>query len=819
MELLAVHHLTTYQRGEALFQPLDLRLAEGMRIGLTGPNGAGKSTLLQLLAGSRAPDEGRVARPPGVRVAYLPQRLDEQPSGTVWQVAATGLRAVQEAEARLRAEERRLAAGEPREAALALASETFESLGGYRAEADLRTVLTAVGLPEAWWDRPAAGLSGGERRRLALASALSGDPEVLLLDEPTNHLDLRMRAWLAQRLASWHGAVVLVSHDRMLLDRATHTTLFLQGGVWELRRGSYGRARRARERDLLALRKRDAERAKEAARLAAMAEQLARRHNRGAARRRHVAERRLDALHRTPDAPPRTDGSPTDVRLRGGRLQGWLLEARALRREGVVEVAHVILRAGQRIALLGPNGSGKSTLLALLAGELASDDPRSELHYPPGLRLELVGQLDRGLADGVGVVDQVAAWVGDAPARQLLARAGVGADRWNEPPERLSGGERARAGLARLEARRADLILLDEPGNDLDLDAVEALESALRESPAAFVLATHDRRLVETLAEEVWAVEDGVLRRYPDTDAYLAGDGGIPVGVELPVGAPDEASARRREDAREEAQGSVQSGPRDAAAPWNAAVTSIGTDRRTHPRDVPRTDAHAAGRTGAQRAGSVAEALEDERGAIDRLLEDPLQLAPRELERLTARRADLEDRLAPAYDALLEPPAPRFRVRERGLEVVADRLGQDLLVMAVPEAEAPRAMDALLRRESGDDGTIGGAHPVWPWARVHSSAGVAHLAVHDPPDTCVLPWARAALVDAAARFTFTLLDVSALQLFCRDPLPDTCLEPAGEGWWSWTRTGFMRREGLPEGPAPHARPQRRSRGAPASRRA
>ncbi|MEJ2358809.1 MAG: ATP-binding cassette domain-containing protein, partial [Deinococcales bacterium] len=494
MELLDVHHLTTYQRGEPLFQPLDLRLVDGMRIGLIGPNGAGKSTLLRLLAGMRAPDGGRVSRPPGVRVAYLPQRFDGSLSGTVWETAGSGLRAVREAEARLRAEERRLADGEPRAEALADALETFEALGGYRAEADLRAGLAAVGLSEACWERPAATLSGGERRRLALAAALAGDPEVLLLDEPTNHLDLRMRSWLAQRLADWRGAVIVVSHDRMLLDGATNATLFLQGGSWQLRRGPYGRARRALERDLLALRKRDAERAKEAARLAAMAEQLARRHDRGSARRRHVAERHLEALGNRPSPAGRATGPGAELQLASRRLQGRLLEGRALRRQGVVEVAHVVLGAGQRVAVLGPNGSGKSTLLALLAGELASDDPRAELHYPPGLRLELVGQLDRGLAPGVPVLDQVATGVGDARARRLLAEAGVGADRWSEPPERLSGGEQARAGLARLEARQADLILLDEPGNDLDLAAVEALESALRDSPAALVLATHDRR-------------------------------------------------------------------------------------------------------------------------------------------------------------------------------------------------------------------------------------------------------------------------------------------------------------------------------------
>jgi len=176
MELLDVHHLTLLRRGEPLFRPLDLRLTAGMRLGLTGPNGAGKSTLLRLLAGELTADEGRVTRAPGVRVALLPQASDTPRGSTVRETASLGLAAVRDAEERLRAEERRLAAGEPREAALAEALDTFERLGGYRAEAELREILAALGFSEADHDRPAAGLSGGERRRLALAAALAGGP-------------------------------------------------------------------------------------------------------------------------------------------------------------------------------------------------------------------------------------------------------------------------------------------------------------------------------------------------------------------------------------------------------------------------------------------------------------------------------------------------------------------------------------------------------------------------------------------------------------------------------------------------------------------
>ncbi len=773
MDLLDAQHLTLLRRGEPLFRPLDLRLTGGMRLGVVGPNGTGKSSLLRLLAGDLTPDEGRVARAPGVRVARLPQASDPALKGTVWEVAGAGLAAVRDAEERLRSEERRLAAGEPREDALAEALETFERLGGYAAEAELREVLAALGFPERELDRPAARLSGGEQRRLALAGVLAGGPEVLLLDEPTNHLDLPTRAWLARRLSSWRGALVLVSHDRSVLEAATNGTLFLEGGGWELRRGSFARARAARDRELVALRRRDAARAREAERLRSMAAQLAQRGDRAAARRRRVAKRRHALLAGAAPATGAKHGVELDLRTRG--TSGVLLDGRSLRREGVFEVPFVRVEAGQRIALLGANGVGKTTLLAMMAGDVPSDDPRCELRYAGGLRLVRAGQLDRGLEPDGSVLDQIARGAGEGRARQLLARAGVAPHRWAARPAELSGGERARAGLARLEALEADLLLLDEPTNDLDLEAVEALQAALERSSAALVLATHDRRLAETLADEVWVLAGGALHRFDGVSAYLSG-------------------AEGRELTPEPAQDAADAAP-----------------------DVPRGPPDAgSGQPGAGVPGGAGEleALEDERRAVERLLEDPTQLAPRELERLTARRGALEERLASAYDALLEPPAPRFRVRERGLPAVADRLHDDLLVMLVPDAEAPRAMDLLLRAEAGDDvAAAAAATAPWAWARVRRDGPVAHVALHEPRIACTLPWARGALADAAARFAFTLLDVSALQLFSREPLPGTCLLEAGEGWWTWTRAAFARREGLP------ADTPRRRRRRPGARRA
>ena len=784
MELLEAHQLTRYQRGEPLFQPLDLRLRRGTRLGVVGPNGSGKSTLLGLLAGTASPDEGRVLRPPGVRYAYLPQAPAPTGAESVWQAASGGLQAVREAEARLREEERRLARGEPREDALAEALATFEIAGGYVAEADLREVLAALGFGPEGHDRPVSRLSGGERRRLALAAVLAGAPDVILLDEPTNHLDLDARAWLGERLARWPGAVVLVSHDRALLDRATNVTLFLGSGAPELRRGGYERARQAREHTLHALRRRDAEREREARRLRAMSSALARRGNRGAARRRRAADRRAASLATLEaDVGPSQPAAGVRLALDTRGLQGVLLEGHAIERAGVLSLPDVRLVTGQRVALVGPNGSGKSTLLGLLAGTLPSDDPRGELRYAAGVRLAAVTQLARGLEPGESVLRQLEAVATPARARRLLAEAGVPASLWERAPEHLSGGERARAGLALLEARDADLLLLDEPTNDLDLPAIEALERALCATAAGVVVATHDHRLAERVANEVWTLEGGRLLRYPDIAAYRSGHAFPP----RPAPGAGEAEA---------------GGARGAAPPAAAR------DAAPIPGGSTEAPAAAGPDPGARRL----EALEDEARRVERLLEDPLTLAPRELERLQSRRAALLEALALAYEARSEPPSPRFRVRERGLAVVADRHGGDLLVMAVSDTDAARAMQALLRVEDGgadaDDESVLRA---WPWARVTAQGTVGHVALTEPRDACLLPWARTALADGAARHAFTLLEVSALQLFCREPLPGTRLQDGGAGWWTWTRAGFARAEGLPDEPAPDRRPEGRRR--------
>lgn len=782
MELLHAQALTR-TGGAELLAGVDLRLAEGDRLGLVGPNGSGKSTLLRLLAGLETPDGGRLRRAPGVRVGYLPQRLPAARRGeTLWQYAQGALSEVRAAEARLRAAEGRLAEGRDGGEALTLLEAEFERLGGFGAEADLRRELAAAGFGGADDERALTSLSAGERRRLALATLLAEGADLLLLDEPTNHLDLPARARLAERLAAWRGALVVVSHDRALLDASTNRTGFLEpaspmerASRLVLEGAPYSEALLRREGALRSSRRRERERLKEADRLERMAAELATFGRKAQARRKAAERRRSTLLASVMDAPTRTDAAPRLAAAGGSRRRPRgerLVEAVHLSAPPVLDDARVTIRRGERVALLGPNGSGKSTLLALLEGSSRSTDPRAELRYLEGLKLRLIGQVDRGLVDGVDLQQQVADRVGHAAAGMLLSGAGLPPATWSRAPEELSGGERARAGLALALTEEADLWLIDEPTNDLDLQAVEAFEAQLSEkldgSGAALLLATHDRRLAERLASEVWAIEEGAVVRYRDPAAYLAGER---TGAALEEGV-----------AAGGGNGEVEPAAPSPEAPPEGATTRV-------------------------------EELEAERERLLRLRDERVDLTERERGRLQERLKAVEGELMLAYGAALPPPAPRYRLREGGITLYADVLTEEggerrLAVVAADSTGRPgpergrgdrraaaSAATALARLGEGLPPTRRQSGCAAAWLEVRLVDGVGHLRLATVDDACALPHVHAALADAGARLAFTRLGVRAVQLHHAGPLPGTALREADGGWWTLGLGDFLAAEG------------------------
>jgi ATPase subunit of ABC transporter with duplicated ATPase domains len=506
---LAARSLTKHHGDQVVLDGVSLVVSPGARIGVVGPNGSGKSTLLRLLAGLDAPDRGRVERLPVLTVGYLPQEPDVRPDETLLAYLArrTG---VAPAAARLDELAARLGAEPELAAEHADALARFLALGGDDLDARARTVAADVGLDSDRLRVPLGTFSGGQAARATLAAILLTRFDVLLLDEPTNDLDFAGLALLERFLATTHSAVVLVSHDRELLDRVSTSVLELRadGGAREYP-GGYADFERVRERerrgeyDAWEQYVGERERLEQQARRRAewVARSTSQRRKKKTRDIRGQVRRDLERLEQAekPHEPwelrleLRADARGPDV---VARLSGAVVERRGFRL-GPLDLE---LRRGDRLAIVGPNGSGKTTLLGALLGRVAL--ARGERTVGPAVVSAELEQDRRVFAGDESLLRRFAALAGlrDETARTLLAKFSLGAEDVDRPCSSLSPGERTRAALALFAARGANLLVLDEPTNHLDVEAIEQLESALASYDGTVVAVSHDRRFLERLA-------------------------------------------------------------------------------------------------------------------------------------------------------------------------------------------------------------------------------------------------------------------------------------------------------------------------------
>ncbi|MFC3603465.1 ABC-F family ATP-binding cassette domain-containing protein [Deinococcus soli (ex Cha et al. 2016)] len=534
--LIAASNVSVLFGERVVLDGVSVGVSLGERVALLGRNGAGKTTLLRVLVGERVPEEGEVWRADGLRVAVLEQH-HAHPSGRSVRslvAAAHPYRALEVSLLELEAD-----LGDPEVLARWSALHAhLEDVDAFRWPSRVARVLGMLDLTR-FLDRDASTLSGGERTRLALALALAREPDLLVLDEPTNHLDIRMREWLEGWLRAFRGGVLLTSHDREFLDAVATRSVWLEHGAATGYPGGYSRASAQRE-----LERRTQARAarlgeREAQRLSRSVEVLDRWGRRSRALKTR-AERQS-----VPEAP--LPERQIRMRLLAGTARAPLVAwgehlNKAYGDRPVLSEAAFRLRQGDRVALMGANGTGKTTLMRLLSGELHPDPPApdpltGEAGSPPALRVApgvTVASLDQtwhGLTPGEGLHAQFERRFG-RQANTLLGRAGFGAEDWPKTPEVLSGGERARAGLALVSGLRADLLLLDEPTNHLDVEALLALEGAVQAYGGAVVIVTHDRRFAREVATRLWVIEDAALREvsgwgsreYLDPAATLQGD-------------------------------------------------------------------------------------------------------------------------------------------------------------------------------------------------------------------------------------------------------------------------------------------------------
>lgn len=517
MSVLSIEDLSYSIAGRPLLEHAGLMVEAGRRVGLIGRNGAGKSTLLKLIAGALRPDGGSIKFGQRVRLGYVAQ---EAPGGDTTPLDVV-LAADTERAALLEAAENPDTPGER----LGEIHERLLAISANSAPARAAAILDGLGFSEEWQARPMGSYSGGWRMRVALAAVLFAAPDVLLLDEPTNHLDLEATLWLEGYLQKFPGAILLVSHDRRLLDNAVQSIAHLDGGKLSLTPGGFAEFIRIRT-----------ERALQQARAAEKVEaQRAHMQSfvdrfRAKATKARQAQSRLKALEKLPQIDAVVEDSatvfsfPSPEELPPPMLQ---LEGVDIGYDGKPILSGVSLRLDMedRIALLGQNGNGKSTLAKLLSGRLSA--LRGREFRVKGLRIGYFAQHqedDLILTDTP--YDHLARALPQALPPQIRAQAarfGLDSERVNTKVGAMSGGEKARLLLALATRDAPHLLILDEPTNHLDIDARDALVKALTDFEGAVVLISHDPYLVDLVADRLLLVANGKVTPYDgDLAAYAA---------------------------------------------------------------------------------------------------------------------------------------------------------------------------------------------------------------------------------------------------------------------------------------------------------
>jgi ATP-binding cassette subfamily F protein uup len=516
--LLSANEITLAYGHQLLLAGVTLSVAPGEKVGLVGRNGGGKTSLLKILAGASEPDSGEVARRRGLSIGYLPQEFELDGARTVRENIEAGA-------AELKEWIRRCNAGEGTEAELGELMERIQHADGWNLEARIRAEAHALAAPPL--DAPVAPLSGGEKRRVALCQALASQPDLLLLDEPTNHLDAESIRWLEDFLRDFPGAVIFVTHDRYFLDVIATRIIELADGRAYSHPGNYTAYLESK-----AIRQE-------------IAEQGERRRQRflrvelewvkaGVRAQRSKAKHRLDTFYATkgleappeeremdliiPPAPPlgniAVDFTEAGAKVGDGSSERWLFRRLDLS-----------LKPGQCTGVVGRNGVGKTTLLRLALGERAPDEgtvtigKRVIFNYIDQARMQL--EAGRTVMEQVADKNEVVSF-GEQKlsARAYLRRFLFEGDRVKERVDRLSGGERARLMLARVLCRGGNVIVLDEPTNDLDLPSLRMLEEALADFEGTVIVVSHDRYFLDRICDQIVAFEEGGVFVQPGNYSY-----------------------------------------------------------------------------------------------------------------------------------------------------------------------------------------------------------------------------------------------------------------------------------------------------------
>jgi ATP-binding cassette subfamily F protein 3 len=610
--MLHINDLTYRIEGRTIFDKATAGIPAGHKVGFVGRNGSGKTTLLRLIAGEIHPDDGGINVPRTTRIGWVTQEAPGGPDSLIaFVLAADRERAQLLAEAETAHDPGRIAD----------IHERLADIGAHAAPSRAARILAGLGFDEAAQQRPCSEYSGGWRMRVALAAMLFTEPDLLLLDEPTNYLDLEGTLWLEDYLRDYPHTVLIVSHDRELLNRSVTSILHLAQGKLALYTGGYDQfeeTRREKQRlDLKLKKKQDDERRHIEAfitRFKAKASKAAQAQSRvkALARMQPIAEQIEErvAPFLFPN-PAKAFASPL-IRLEGASA-GYVAG------QPVLQGLDLRLDADDRVGLLGANGNGKSTFARLVSGRIAAMTGRryaSDKIVTGYFAQHQMEDLPAGKSPYQHMLDLMPDAT-EAQRRTRLGTLGFGVAKADTKAENLSGGEKARLLFALATFHGPHLLILDEPTNHLDVDAREALVRALNDYEGAVILISHDRHLMDASADRLWIVRGGTVRPYEgDMDTYRAeclaergADPNAPRGKSKANGAgkPTQQGARRQAAER-----------RAALAPLRKAVTSSEAEIERLTRRIAAIDAALADPALYTREPGKAQALARERGELDR---------------------------------------------------------------------------------------------------------------------------------------------------------------------------------------------------------
>jgi ATP-binding cassette subfamily F protein 3 len=514
--MLTIDNLTVRLGGRAILERASATVPVGARVGLIGRNGAGKSTLMKALIGEIDPDDGEISKPSRARIGYIAQ---EAPSGSMTPEEVVLASATERAEllAELETCTDMDRMGDVHERLLAI--------DAYSAPARASKILNGLGFDEEMQQRPVDSFSGGWKMRIALGALLFSEPDILLLDEPSNHLDLEATLWLENFLKSYPATLVVISHERDLLNKVVDHILHLQGGQLTLYPGGYDAFEKQRAERAAQLAAAKASQEAQAARLRDyVARNSARASTAKQAQSRAKMLAKMQPIAALMEDPSLSFDFPDPAEMKSPMITLDHASVGYGEAPPILKRLNFRIEADDRIALLGRNGNGKTTLARLLASQLTPAE--GEVNAPGKLKVGYFTQYQveelAGEDTPLDLMNRAMEGQSQGAVRAQLGRFGFSGPRANQRVDKLSGGERARLALALITRDAPHLLILDEPTNHLDVDAREALVQALNDYSGAVILISHDRHMVELTADRLFLVDGGTAREYDGSmDDYI----------------------------------------------------------------------------------------------------------------------------------------------------------------------------------------------------------------------------------------------------------------------------------------------------------